>query len=64
MTDPLDALAAPIVPVDPDPAFAARLRVGSNASSHWQKRPAEQNENEQDTTVPDETRQHERRRNR
>jgi uncharacterized glyoxalase superfamily protein PhnB len=26
MTDPLDALRAPIVPADPDPAFAARLR--------------------------------------
>jgi hypothetical protein len=26
MTDPLDALRAPITPVDPDPIFAARLR--------------------------------------
>lgn len=26
MTDPLEALRTPIVPVDPDPAFAARLR--------------------------------------
>jgi uncharacterized glyoxalase superfamily protein PhnB len=26
MTDPLDALRAPLAPVDPDPAFAARLR--------------------------------------
>jgi len=27
MTDPLDALREPIVPVDPDPAFAAELRA-------------------------------------
>ncbi len=27
MTDPLDALRAPVTPADPDPAFAARLRV-------------------------------------
>ena len=27
MTDPLDALRAPITPADPDPAFAARLRA-------------------------------------
>ena len=27
MTDPLDALRAPIEPVDPDPAFAAALRA-------------------------------------
>jgi uncharacterized protein len=27
MTDPLDALRAPVAPVDPDPAFAARLRA-------------------------------------
>jgi uncharacterized protein len=26
MSDPLDALRTPVVPVDPDPAFAARLR--------------------------------------
>jgi uncharacterized glyoxalase superfamily protein PhnB len=26
MTDPLDALRAPVTPADPDPAFAARLR--------------------------------------
>jgi uncharacterized glyoxalase superfamily protein PhnB len=26
MTDPLEALRTPVVPVDPDPAFAARLR--------------------------------------
>jgi predicted enzyme related to lactoylglutathione lyase len=27
MTDPLDALRAPVTPADPDPAFAARLRA-------------------------------------
>jgi predicted enzyme related to lactoylglutathione lyase len=27
MTDPLDALRAPLTPVDPDPAFATRLRA-------------------------------------
>ncbi|MQA16221.1 MAG: glyoxalase [Pseudonocardiaceae bacterium] len=27
MTDPLDALRAPVTPVDPDPAFAAELRA-------------------------------------
>ena len=27
MTDPLDALRAPVEPVDPDPAFAADLRA-------------------------------------
>ncbi len=27
MTDPLDALRTPIVPIDPDPAFARRLRA-------------------------------------
>jgi len=27
MTDPLDALRAPVTPVDPDPVFAARLRA-------------------------------------
>lgn len=27
MTDPLDVLRTPVVPVDPDPAFAARLRA-------------------------------------
>jgi predicted enzyme related to lactoylglutathione lyase len=27
MTDPLDALRAPVTPVDPDPAFAGRLRA-------------------------------------
>jgi uncharacterized glyoxalase superfamily protein PhnB len=26
MTDPLDALRAPVLPIEPDPAFAARLR--------------------------------------
>ncbi len=27
MTDPLDALRAPVTPADPDPAFAAQLRA-------------------------------------
>ena len=27
MTDPFDALRTPVSPLDPDPAFAARLRT-------------------------------------